>query len=278
MICEPCNECTCVKCVPTCTDELVLGMISLGNTAVFVYFLNSNTERVDKFNAISEVDGTVKVDLSSFQMMPDTNYEVWITTTTATSFLDMLTITIGLDTLTCMEIEFVDVNDSSNPEDQISYTSQTVELCTPTVDPNAPTLCPMLCKDFILTSAQILDIHNTDVEIIPAPGPGKAIVTFNIGVGLDYNSVDYVGGDASGIRLFYGTDKTANRVHSITRTTVRNSGDIANTHNADTIQGGGVGVFPIINQPITAGMTGTPFTLGDSDVKGTIFYQIATVK
>ena len=272
MICEPCNECTCAKCLPTCSQELVIGVISLANTPVFVYFLNSNNNRADRFNVTTEVDGTVKVDLSTFKLMPEANYEIWVTAATASSIHDMESITIGLDTAECLVTSFVDIDDSANPKSQVSYTSQTIELCEPTIDPNAPIIQCMLRTDFILTSAQILDLHNTQVEIIAAPGAGKIIVPVKLTSFLDYNSIDYAGG-SKGIAYKWGTAVGSPAAFSTPQSIVVASSSVSSLTepiNIDGVSGGDL----IINQPVVAENLFAAFTAGNSEIKGSIYYEI----
>lgn len=55
-----------------------------------------------------------------------------------------------------------------------------------------------------LSSAQILDMFNTPIEILPAPGAGKYILIFGASCSLDFNTTPYIlGGDLPG---FYYDD------------------------------------------------------------------------
>lgn len=46
-------------------------------------------------------------------------------------------------------------------------------------------------KKITLTSAQILDLHNTPVELIPAPGSGKVINFINLITHYEFNTTPY---------------------------------------------------------------------------------------
>lgn len=59
-------------------------------------------------------------------------------------------------------------------------------------------------KKITLTSAQILDLHNTPVELIPAPGVDKFIHVLNIYSFLDFNTTAYVTQINSHVRYRYG--------------------------------------------------------------------------
>jgi len=59
-------------------------------------------------------------------------------------------------------------------------------------------------KKITLTSAQILDLHNTPVELLPSPGVNKFIHVLGIYTYLDFNGIAYVTSPNSEIRARYG--------------------------------------------------------------------------
>ena len=59
-----------------------------------------------------------------------------------------------------------------------------------------------------LTPEQILDLHNTPVELIPAPGVDKFLVVFSIYVYLDFNTTPYAASNSGIINFRYGDFNT----------------------------------------------------------------------
>ena len=62
----------------------------------------------------------------------------------------------------------------------------------------------MQSKKVTLTSAQILNLHNTPVELIPAAGGSTFIVVLSIYSFLDFNTTPYTGQQGSDIKVRYG--------------------------------------------------------------------------
>lgn len=70
-------------------------------------------------------------------------------------------------------------------------------------------------KKITLTSAQILDLHNTPVELLPSPGANKFIHVLGIYTYLDFNSIAYVTSPNSEIRVRYGNGLTTVKYETI---------------------------------------------------------------
>ena len=121
--------------------------------------------------------------------MPAANYEIWVTAATATSIHDMETITIGLDTAECLVTSFVDIDDSANPESQVSYATQTVQLCEPTE--NGVTMACILRTTFTITAAELAVLGTTIVEKVAAPGAKKAFNVISATATIDNITVPY---------------------------------------------------------------------------------------
>lgn len=267
MICEPCNECTCAKCLPTCTQSLTLGTIALALTPVYVYFLNTNTNRADRFSVTTEVDGTVKVDLSTFNLMADANYEIWVTAMSASSIHDMETITIGLDTAECLVTSFVDIDDSSDPENQVSYTTQTIELCEPTE--NGVTMACILETTFTISAAELATLGTVFVEKIAAPGAKKALKMFGATATIDNITVPYDFNVGFGTLDFFFTGSAAPQM-SFSNTFLDSAA--RDTAVASPNTSGDLGAE---NVGISVGNQGTTDpSQGDGDIEVTLYYIV----
>jgi len=73
-----CLETLVVESVNSCIGLLTIGTISDNNTIVTVQFKNTATGRIDSFDAISNGSGLVNVDLSSFELIPNSAYMIRI--------------------------------------------------------------------------------------------------------------------------------------------------------------------------------------------------------
>lgn len=126
-----------------------------------------------------------------------------------------------------------------------------------------------------LTSAQILDLHNTPVELIPAPGTNKFIVVLSVYSFLDFNTTPYTTQNNSDIRCRYGDNTIqTNYVNLIGRTSVGQSQDAYRAYS---------GFFPFnTSPPLQAWLPNTNVqvycdaanTVGDSPINIYISYII----
>jgi len=73
-----CLETLVVESVNSCIGLLTIGVISDNNTIVSVQFKNTATGRIDSFDATSNGLGLVVVDLSSFELIPNSAYMIRI--------------------------------------------------------------------------------------------------------------------------------------------------------------------------------------------------------
>ena len=90
-----------------------------------------------------------------------------------------------------------------------------------------------------LTSAQILDLHNTPVELIPAPGVNKFIQLLSIYTYLDFNTTAYVTSPSGAIYYRYGDNTTPVQEYSLAGVTQMLQ------KTKDTFQGGQLPTFSI---------------------------------
>ena len=96
-------------------------------------------------------------------------------------------------------------------------------------------------KKITLTSAQILDLHNTPVELIPAPGANKFIVVLSLYSYLNFQTASYITQPNSDLKYRYGDNTTpVNWVIFFSRASLAVSEDAYRAQN---------GVFPFTSNP-----------------------------
>lgn len=109
-----CN-CTKIKKLPTCINELVIGTIELLSQNVHVFIHNKSLNHNIRLTGVSDSDGLVTVDLS---VLPDNffsenyTYEIYITATNA-SPNDRQDITIDTITDNCLLVSFMRIEDEA---------------------------------------------------------------------------------------------------------------------------------------------------------------------
>jgi len=106
-VCNPCLE---TDFVPVCITSLVIGTITSLTTAVFIYFKDTATKKVIRFEETSSGAGLVTVTGldTSPDFMPNHSYEVWITLASATSAdaREDITVPGSVPTTECIAINF----------------------------------------------------------------------------------------------------------------------------------------------------------------------------
>jgi len=121
-----------------------------------------------------------------------------------------------------------------------------------------------------LSSADILDLHNTPVELVPAPGAGKWLNVHNVTKYFAYGTVEYTAASDGVIYVAWGTtydeyDWTVNVAGSL---------DIIGA----TLVGGTHAASSLVNQPLSACLGfGDELTLGDGTLTITVWYSVEDV-
>lgn len=126
-----CNNCTSVKLIPTCVDELIIGFIPFDTTDVFVYIKNTTSGHIEQFEATSDADALVALDLSLIDKSffnENSFYELWVTLQDG-QIDDKLDITMQgsyvPDTYTCLNLLFSKI---SAVDGLATFTSHTLEI------------------------------------------------------------------------------------------------------------------------------------------------------
>ena len=118
-------------------------------------------------------------------------------------------------------------------------------------------------KEVTITSAQILDIFDTPVELIPAPGAGKVIKVNSIVAVMENNTIAYIG---NGLYIKVGSSVV--------------SSDATILGLLTQVPRDMLSVLPVslpTNTALTATSVVSDPTTGDGDLKLSITYQIINI-
>jgi len=109
MSCNDCtSSCTKVTCIPSCVCSITLGTIADNDIAVYVYLKNKILDRVNRFDALSDENGLVTLNLCpspyllTKYLIENQVYELWITKPDSQT---RETITINSEEIYCMTFE-----------------------------------------------------------------------------------------------------------------------------------------------------------------------------
>ena len=113
-----------------------------------------------------------------------------------------------------------------------------------------------------VTSAELLDLHNTDATLLPAPGAGLMWVVDEVFGFLDHGGTDYTVGAGDDLQFRYTNDSGGLVVATVDDAIIGNSGDIY-------FRRVGIDVEPVANAAVIATNIAAAgaWTLGDGDLK-----------
>lgn len=122
-----CN-CSKIKDLPTCLNELVIGTISIEDQQVYVFFTNTSLNQEVRLIGESDVDGLVTVDLTTLPdnyFSPNYHYEIHITDLDDSPHYQE-PIEIGEESVFCLSIKFYRIENDAL--EAVYYDSLTAEL------------------------------------------------------------------------------------------------------------------------------------------------------
>lgn len=131
---------------------------------------------------------------------------------------------------------------------------------------------PDRSKKVTLTSAQVLALHMTPIEVIAAPGRGKAVVLRGIEARLDYNSAAYGGIAGTEDLEFRYTDATGTEILDVETTGFLDQ----TTDQTRWTPADASAVTPVENAPIVVRLAGA-ITTGNSPLILDIYYLVVPI-
>lgn len=124
-----------------------------------------------------------------------------------------------------------------------------------------------------ISSAQILDIHNTPIEVIPTPGSGFYTNVISVEYFHDFGGTTYTRVNSAALQLYYGPTRTTSLATTIAGAFMALAGD--------AVQSGGPGVVAgtlataVDNIPVyvTTSAANGSFTTGNGTLRVRVTYQ-----
>ncbi len=120
--------------------------------------------------------------------------------------------------------------------------------------------------DVTISSAEMLALFTTQKVLVPAPGAGKCIIVESVYSTIDYNSAAYAIAGSDTMNILYSGGST---VCQLTEAYLEAAADARQAQRALT-----TAVTPLVNTAVTAKMSTTNPTTGNSAVKIRVYYRI----
>lgn len=126
-----------------------------------------------------------------------------------------------------------------------------------------------------LSSAQILAIETTGIDLVPAPGAGKIVTIVALVASTHFLSAAYAAGSALGL-IYAGTAK-APSADVCTAAVVNAAADRVSVMAIGTLAAVDDAPASIANKAIQIKAVGAAFTTGDGTMTVTAFYNTASL-
>lgn len=127
---------------------------------------------------------------------------------------------------------------------------------------------PLLSTKVTLTSAQILAIHTTPINLVGAQGANTYIELIGLVAKLDFNTTAY-SASTNTLQILYTNGSGATVATALPNAFLTS----ASTAAYKTVPSA---VTPVANSPIVATVAANP-TLGDSTITLDVFYRVVTI-
>lgn len=125
-----------------------------------------------------------------------------------------------------------------------------------------------------LTTAQILALNATPIELAPAPGSGKILIPVSLVVSIHFNSVAFAAGSA--VDLYLGPKANGKLFASILAATINAAANTADEEICVAVNVNGL-LALFENQNLNLQTVGAAFTTGDGSITVTLFYNTGSV-
>lgn len=132
------------------------------------------------------------------------------------------------------------------------------------------------CKEFYVTTAQILALNATPVTLLAAPGAGRAIIFKGAVLFLDYNSAAYAGiaaGEDLAIRYTDGSGQIVGECE-VTGFLDQTNDETRYVYPIAPLTSPLSSIEPVANAALVLHMLVGEITTGDSPLKLQVFYSI----
>jgi hypothetical protein len=123
----------------------------------------------------------------------------------------------------------------------------------------------------VITSAELLQIHTTPIELVAAQGVGTVLCPIQVAISINYNTTPYATDTA--LRLFWNNNTTL--LISFGATLDKTADFYLQRSVQTTASWTGANLAENVNLAISTGISNP--TAGDSDVKITILYTVITI-
>ena len=127
-------------------------------------------------------------------------------------------------------------------------------------------------KRVALSSADILALSSTPIELVAAPGPNKQIIFHGVTVWFTAGGTPYSAG--SNIRIYYTSLAAARYVSSWANTEWQSAVDRVQSYGTSTMAWGYAPPGNLINAPLVLTVDSSDFTSGDGTAVLVIEYTI----
>ena len=117
--------CAKIKSIPQCTQELLIGTLSIVSVPVYVFIRNKSLDTTIRVGGLVDGLGILTIDLTGISLSPVFSYEFHVTETTGEPFENLI-FNINYVEYNCLSFDVFRIEDTTG--NSIIYPSITAEL------------------------------------------------------------------------------------------------------------------------------------------------------